>query len=349
MPDRFARIFLGPGVDPRRKLTFFWSLGDGDEARGYGKTAYLLWFTEAICQDLGREMLMRCGGDPSRDRVLAAYSSFNAAEGLSLSNVLYDAAVDLLGARHLIIEALRDDKLARGAPAYEMFNKASTISWEAGYGTNYHLLSELAHRGPLSAGQYLRSLGTWHRVRWGRSVLGTTLAFLKAIGITRLVLVIDQVEDFANWLTPSYKLQRDLPRLANICTQDRLFADCLQMVVTMHPRAQRVLNHYSWNHLGLGDLTHDPRTERCIVLVGLTADQFVRLAIRYLDSSRATGTPGGLSPFDRRTLDLVCTTQRGRPGPGLQTLHRLVEEAIDAGRANITVNWARQILIEPQR
>jgi len=344
MPDRFARIFLGPRVDPTRKLTFFWSLGDGEEARGYGKTAYLLWFTQAICQDLGREMLRRCGGDPSRDCILAAYSSFNAVEGLSLSNVLYDAALDLLGARHSIIEALRGDKLARGATAYELLDKASAISWAANFDTNSRLLSELACRGPSSAALYLRSLSQWHRVRWGSSVLGTTVAFLKAIGVTRMVLVIDQIEDFANWLTPSYKLQRDLPRLANICMQDRLLADCLQIVVTIHPRAQRVLDHYSWNNLGLGDLTHDPRSERCIVLVGLTPDQFVRLTMRYLDSARAAGTQGGFSPFDRQTLDLVCTLQRGRPGPGLQVLHRLVEEAIDAGLAEITLNWARQFL-----
>src|SRR5439155_24841930 len=52
LPQRMARVFLG--VDRRKapKVTFLWSLGAGPEARGYGKSAYLMWLTEAINSDL---------------------------------------------------------------------------------------------------------------------------------------------------------------------------------------------------------------------------------------------------------------------------------------------------------
>ena len=75
--------------------------------------------------------------------------------------------------------------------------------------------------------------GLWHKQRWGRSLFGGLVGFLRALGITRIVLLVDQVEDFADgwWASPRH--YRDFGRLAEICVDDPLFRDCLQVVLTM--------------------------------------------------------------------------------------------------------------------
>jgi hypothetical protein len=50
--SKMARAFLGSdGSAP--KVAFLWSLGQGDEARGYGKTRHLLWFAARVNDDFG--------------------------------------------------------------------------------------------------------------------------------------------------------------------------------------------------------------------------------------------------------------------------------------------------------
>src|ERR1051325_9777427 len=52
---KMARAFLGTdGAAPR--VAFLWSLGYGEEARGYGKTRHLLWFAGRANEDLGRQV-----------------------------------------------------------------------------------------------------------------------------------------------------------------------------------------------------------------------------------------------------------------------------------------------------
>src|SRR5262245_57564125 len=64
IPELLARVFLGPAARREGGIRFLWSLGQGNGARGFGKTSYLQWFTRRIRNDHGSEFLSLCGGNP---------------------------------------------------------------------------------------------------------------------------------------------------------------------------------------------------------------------------------------------------------------------------------------------
>src|SRR5437667_142765 len=62
IPPRLAKVFLGPARRRPPNIYLLWSLGQGEGARGFGKTSYLQWFTRSIRQDFGATLLRLCDG-----------------------------------------------------------------------------------------------------------------------------------------------------------------------------------------------------------------------------------------------------------------------------------------------
>src|SRR3954469_18957402 len=54
---KMARAFL----EPTNNVTLLWAVGEGLEARGYGKTRSLLWFADFINRDCGAKARDLCG------------------------------------------------------------------------------------------------------------------------------------------------------------------------------------------------------------------------------------------------------------------------------------------------
>src|SRR5437588_638393 len=73
---KMARAFLGAEGPPPR-VAFLSSFGDGDEARGYGKTEHLLWFADRVNCDLGRTVGRLAGRGADRESLLAGYAAFS--------------------------------------------------------------------------------------------------------------------------------------------------------------------------------------------------------------------------------------------------------------------------------
>jgi hypothetical protein len=84
-----------------------WSLGHGDEARGYGKTRHLLWFAGRVNEDFGRSAGTLARGGRHAETLLAAYAAFSTVEGRSLSNLLFDVALNLARSQGGTLAALR--------------------------------------------------------------------------------------------------------------------------------------------------------------------------------------------------------------------------------------------------
>src|SRR6266849_9793928 len=61
------KFIVGP-IDSGSKFHFLWSLGDGEEARGFGKTVLLRHLSRAINNDLGRKLLQEHGFDQEEAR-----------------------------------------------------------------------------------------------------------------------------------------------------------------------------------------------------------------------------------------------------------------------------------------
>src|SRR5262249_11800632 len=150
------------------------------------------------------------------------------------------------------------------------------IARQAGAGYRSDFLWRLVYQERMQWRSYLSyRLRPWHQVRWGRELFASLFGLLHALGMSRFVLCVDQVEDFASWDTANYKLARDVGRLAQLCAYDPLFAGRLQVVLTMHPRAQRVLQSH-WNAQRIGQLVHDDR-ERCVLLGPLKLEQLEQM------------------------------------------------------------------------
>jgi hypothetical protein len=342
--SKMARAFLGVnGLAP--KVAFLWSLGHGEEARGYGKTRHLLWFASRVNHDLGLSAARSAGRTNNAEISLAAYASFSTIEGLSLSNLLFDVARDLARSQGDKLVSLRDAEFKKGRTSDDIYESAEKRIRKAGEDWSPGLLTYLSSCEPKDWLEYLDGFSQWHKVRYGRQMLRALIAFLRELGIERLLVLVDQVEDFASYITPAYKLQRDFQRLAYLCSADSLLSAHVTFVLTMHPRAARILSSY-WPESELGPVTADGTAENVVLLGAMSTSRFVALVKAYLDSVRIEPSRDPLRPFNEETIDFVHKCERGRPGHCLQRLYFLLDLAAAEGVENIETQFVERSLAE---
>src|SRR5262249_10909830 len=143
-------------------------------------------------------------------KIFAIYSTFSTVDGLTLSSLLFDAVRDTVEARADELIRLRNAAVNAGKTVDDIYNNASQLLKKANEPFSYKLLWRLCHQAPYDLRSYLNTrFGQWHKVRVGREMFRSLIAYLAILGIDRVLLLVDQVEDFANWKTSSYKLKRD--------------------------------------------------------------------------------------------------------------------------------------------
>lgn len=342
--SKMAQAFLCvKGAAP--KVAFLWSLGHGEEARGYGKTRHLLWFAKFVNDDFGRNAAVSGGRTHDAEKSLAIYASFSTIEGLSLSNLLFDATRALARTQGKELVALRTAEINKGRTSNNMYEAAQKRIRTAAESWSPQLLALLCSAEPEAWIEYLEGFSQWHKVRYGREMLHTIVAFIAELGINRLLLLVDQVEDFASHNTPTYKLQRDFQRLAYLCSADRLISSRVTFVLTMHPRAARILSRY-WPEGELGPVRADGIAENIVQIGAMTKKRFVALVKTYLDSVRIVPSPGSLEPFDEATIDYVYECEHGRPGQCLQQLFFLFDLAAAESVKRIESQFIERCSIE---
>lgn len=328
LPERMAQVFLGPHRRTGRRVRFLWSLGAGVEARGYGKSAYLMWMAQEINSDFGNSFLRLCGGDDSNsDKVVAFYAGFSTVDALSLSGVLYRATRDLLCGGHDVLRRLKDDWLGMGKDARTLYTQAGTLASSATITTDGWMLRELVFSDLSDWRRFFDRHSIWHCQRWGQRLFATVTACLKVLGVNRILLLVDQVEDFAG-NAPPWRHYRDFGRMASMCADDPLFSDGLQIVLAQHPGAQRVMQR-CWVEEKLGPLPSHTDATRCIIIPPMDVNGMVRLTARYLSKVRVTPATG-VTPFTRDALRRVCELAKGRPGEAIEKLRNLIETAVDS-------------------
>ena len=340
---RMARAFIGDNGTPPR-ASFLWSLGEGEEARGYGKTTYLQWFADRVNADLGNSVLRLAGRTSCSDSWLAACAAFNSVEGLSLSNLLFDVVRDLSGARRDLIGRLREDAQQQGRTADKIYSRASLDLAASGEEWSFDLLHKFCYAAPENWSEYLNStyqFSPWHKVRYGRRLLRTAVAFVRQLNIDHLLILIDQVEDFASFSTPSYKLRRDLPRLAYLCCKDPIMRGRISFVLTMHPRAARTL-YWHWPENDLGSLSSGGTPDNVVYIGAMAKAKFRELVKRYLDEVRVRPSSHTVEPFSEDAVDFVHEINGGRPGHCLQSLFLLIDAAVRSGAHTIDRKFAAE-------
>jgi hypothetical protein len=319
---KMARAFLGSPS----KVAFLWSLGGGDEARGYGKTCHLLWFAARVNEDFGQSAGRLAARGRHAERLVAAYAAFSTVEGVSLSNLFFDVVLNVARSQGLTVANLRAAAFVSGRTSNDIYNAASRRLSRSEADWYPELLAVLCSDGPADWVEYLEEFRQWHKVRYGPRMLRSLVAFLNQVGVDGLLILVDQVEDFASSTTPRYKLQRDLPRLAHLCSRDKLLRDRLTFVLTMHPSAARIVSRY-WPSRVLGPIRPGDGADNAVQLGAMNKNRFKLLVEAYLDSVRLVPSNDRLKPFTENAIEIVHELERGRPGYCLRRLFFLMQSA----------------------
>jgi hypothetical protein len=177
-------------------------------------------------------------------------------------------------------------------------------------------------------------------------MLRSAVAFLSQLGINRLLVLVDQVEDFARYDTPRYKLQRDFQRVAQLCCDDKILRDRITFVLTMHPRAARIVARY-WSERELGPVHVDGHAQNVVQLGAMSKSRFITLVQIYLDAARIDSSESDrLRPFTEEAVELVHELERGKPGYCLQRLFFVMDLAAAQGLQHIDRSFVESCFAE---
>lgn len=345
--EAIAKFVVGP-VDSGSKFHFLWSLGEGEEARGFGKTVLLGHIARQINRDLGQAVLLEneFEKDEAEDnRVLAAMGTFDKVDvtglaAVSLEQVRYLAQVDPQTGKSpmMVLRELFVRDLGAGASSDE-----DRIELEAEKIRDRVKETSLALGGKTLGSPDRRLLdhfanGDWRGLRAfvkdasakiGFELLSSALIIASAGGVKRVLLFIDQVEDFASADTPKKRRSLEVERFRDVAVETQPFGQMASYVLTMHPAAARSVEEY-WSLARLPKIDHLLKQNERITLILRPLkrlEDVEKLLAVYMSRFRRQGSAfDALHPFDRGALTVFMDVSGGRPGSMLRLAHDLIEE-----------------------
>ncbi len=351
LEEAIHKFIVNP-IDSGSKFHFLWSLGDGEEARGFGKTAMLHYIARRVNTDLGHQILLAhefSQEEAAATPILGAMGTFNRQDvttlaAVSLEQVRYLAQPNpatgqtTLGLlRRRILEALEEaGDLPRGRGTTGSSDEIEAIVGrirEADlaiggktFGSpDQKLVRLLADGNTTEMLAYLRSASS----RAGFELLSTVLVIARAAGVKRAFLLIDQVEDFASAAVPKRRREMEVERFRDLAIETQPFGEMASYVLTMHPAAARTIEEF-WSLARLPKIDHLSRqNERVTVILKAInkLEEAERLLGHYIDRYRSKGaTLERLYPFDKGALQILMDRNDGRAGQILKMAHDLIEE-----------------------
>jgi hypothetical protein len=363
--EAIEKFIVGP-IDSGSKFHFLWSLGEGEEARGFGKTVLLRHIAREINRDLGAATLRDFEFDEAElatTAVLAAMATFNRTDVTSFAAVCLDhvrhlAQVDPLSGKsalNVIRERLIQQLEGRGDldGSADPDEEADAIRQSVQEADLALLGKTFGPADPTFLDAFARAdwRGLQSRVREadarsGFELLSSSFIMARAAGVRRVFLFIDQVEDFANSDVPKKRLSMEVERLRDLAVEAQPFGEMASYVLTMHPAAARSIEHF-WSLARLPGIDHLAKQSQRITVILKPlrgVDEAERLILSYLGRFRVSPDPDSLHPFDRSTLAVLRDHSGGRPGLMLKLAHDLIEEGARNQLTCISETEARQIL-----
>lgn len=346
--EAIEKFVVGP-IDSGSKFHFLWSLGEGDEARGFGKTVLLGHLARTINGDLGQRVLLANEFDEeeaSETAVVAAMGSFDKLDvtglaAVSLQQVRYLAQLDPSTGKSPFM-VLRESFVRRQLEG-ELQDAQDRAAAEA------ELIRERIRETTLSlAGKTLgspdrRMVDHFANADWralstlllgataknGFELLSSTLIIARAAAVKRVLLFIDQVEDFASADTPKKRRSLEVERFRDIAVETQPFGEMASYVLTMHPAAARSVEQY-WSLARLPKIDHLAKlNERITVILRPLKRQedAEKLLVSYMNRFRSPDTGfDSLHPFDRASIAVSLDVSAGRPGHMLKLAHEFIQE-----------------------
>lgn len=363
--EAIEKFVVGP-VDSGSKFHFLWSLGEGDEARGFGKTVLLGHIAREINADLGRQVLLANDFDDQEaieSPVLAAMGTFNKIDvtglaAVSLEQVKYLAQIDCSTGRspleilreHLVrrLQGESPDAIKDGTEieADTIRNAVRDTNLALGGKTlgspDRYFLNHFANADWRSLVGFLRDANA----KDGFGLLSSFFIIAHAAGIKRVLLFIDQVEDFASADTPKKRRALEVERFRDIAVETQPFGDMASYVLTMHPAAARSVEEY-WSLARLPKIDHLlKQNERITVILKplKRLEDAEKLLLGYMHRFRLQGSAfDSLHPLNRAAVNVLLDVSGGRPGKMLKVAHDLIEEGARNAWARIGEPEARSI------
>lgn len=358
---QFGRKFIRGGVRGGGSLGFLWSQGARADT-GFGKTRTIREMRERINADFGQTVLAAAGLRPERVvKVAAAYANMKSGQAVGLFPVLHEAVADLARphrggasvldrARDLVIEVIAE---RNGMPTEEVGERAVASelrrvrldSAPAGAPLRPELIDGFA-KGGYALREAIGRASDALKLRSGIAYLDFALAALKAAGIEKLYLFVDQLEDLASNATlTKARREREVGRIRDLQEEDP-YASQLRMVLTFHATAAAVLANF-WNQHRLPSFEAVPANDSTVVVLrGISSDEAGAELLRvYLEAARVEDVDDDLLPFHADAVTELIAQSEGRIGILLAQAHKVLDVAARAGLPIITAETVRETLV----
>jgi hypothetical protein len=348
----FDRKFVRGGVRGGPAIGFLWSQGPSEDT-GFGKTRLIRQMRDRINADLGADVLTGSGLKADRIvKVAAAYTNLKSGVAMGLFPVVHAAVADLGiahggklsvldRARTLVIQkiAARDQIALDEVTGTMIANEVRRVRLETaptGSPLRVELLEGFA-AGGVDMQQAIAQASDALKLRAGIVYLDFALAALKAAGIERLFLFVDQLEDLANNRTlTKAKRDREVGRIRDL-QEEEPYASQLRMVLTFHSTAAAALAEF-WIKHRLPSFEAIPANDSAVVVLrGITSDEDGAELLRvYLDAARVSDVADDLVPFEPDAVTELLAQSQGRIGILLGQAHKVLDAAARQGRNSIT-------------
>lgn len=373
----YEKFVLQPVLHGGSGFGALWSLGANEAARGYGKSSLGQFGCKSINADWGKKILTDLGmeeAETKQHRVMASFAAFDRNNVTSFNSVAFEHVTWLSETREPFYDRSPLERL-RGRILTRLKNDGTELDAGTEEETET-IVSEVEDArlqmkgkklGPLvddfvtllaegnirEIRRHLEDISTWNRLRNGFSYLDTAITFAKAARISKVVLFVDQVEDFANTNVSKSKRVKEVERFRDIIEETAPFSRTAYYVLTMHPLAQQVIAD-TWDEARLPSLALPPpegteaeNIEKVQVLRGIKDDaEAFELFKAYLNDAeyRVEGAPSELHPFDEEAITAIREHHSGRPGHMLKTANAILDLASKRQQETIDADFVAAVL-----
>lgn len=352
--ERFIVSTLASPNGPR--FGALWSVGEGADPRGFGKSNLGKWASDLISLDFGETALRTWGPDWFEERtpILAAYASFDKEQTGTFHSVVFEHVLDLstlqegpsvlarLRQRALeqtqIEEGLDPDE-ATDALVAEVMKRRVREQGRTLDRLDPDILQVLLDAEDERRREALTKVSGRSRTLSGLHYLDALFSIATVAGIARIYLFVDQVEDLADSSAVSKaKRKREVERFRDMAIELSPFNRMSYFILTMHPRGRDAIRGL-WKDARLPNIDYDSAEskDRCVILKGIeTAEDAERLLTVYLMQERMESAPSvsAAHPFDKSAMATLRDHAEGRPGYILSLASRVLDEG---SRRNLPV------------
>lgn len=346
--DEFQQKIIRGALQGNRQIGFLWSKGPGGDT-GYGKTSLMRHTVAEINKpNWGEDIQTATGMKPHRVKKLAAgFSELNTNQRTGLYPVIFNAVLSmvtgpnnpLLRAHAAICEELDTDS-ASAIHTKLVETRLAVAPTSAPLRPD---ISDWFAGAPTELPTLLGGVTPTTQLRSGLEFLHFALIALRAAGVEKVFLMIDQLEDLAtNKALPASKRRREIGRIRDLLETEP-FAGMLHQTYTFHATAARELDSF-WEANRLPSFEDTPSNQAAVVVLRGTRDddQVEALLKAWMTPHRnEVEIEDELVPFDRSALSVLRQASKGRPGDLLNKANEVLDAGAKAQVGKIDGNFAR--------